>query len=122
MVEDSINQIEFPVFHIDISNSMNHISAKFSGEITSSEQKNALSSALAQAISQIYSDLSSSLLNEVASFKKSMQNLSKKVSDDLLHDISEEFQNLLAQYENKEKEIQKYQAYIKLLHAEIAGL
>lgn len=122
MVEDSINQIEFPVFQIDISNSMNHISAKFSGEITSSEQKNALSSALAQAISRIYSDLSSSLLNEVASFKKSMQNLSKKVSDDLLHDISEEFQNLLTQYENKEKEIQKYQAYIKLLHAEIAGL
>lgn len=122
MVEDAINQIEFPVFRIDISNSVKSITTKFTGEITSSQEKNALAMALTQAISQIYSDLSEDLLKEVSAFKEKMNTLSKKVGNDLLHDISEEFQNLLVQYENKEKEIEKYKSYIKMLHTDIARL
>lgn len=118
MVENTINKIEFPVFKIDISKSLDAITAKFTGEITDAEQKNALQTALDKAISRIYDELSDKVANEVISFKNEIQNLAKSVESDLLNNINQEFDLLISQYNDKEKEIARYQAYILALKQE----
>lgn len=122
LVEETVNKIEFPVFNIDISDSMNGIAAKFTGELTSAGQKTELATALSKAISRIYDELCRKLTSSVAEFKAEMKNISKTTEGSLLENINNEFETLLSQYENKENEIAEYKAYIELLDKEIARL
>lgn len=122
MVEETISRIEFPVFKIDISDEMKGISGKFSGEITSPDKKNELVTALSSALSKINEALCSNLEEEVKKFKAEMKDIGKKVEDSLLTNIIEEFEELLRQCENKDKEIADYKAYIALLETETGKL
>lgn len=122
LVEETVAQIEFPVFNIDISDAMNGIAAKFTGELTSAGQKTELTTALSKAISRIYDELCKKLTSSVAEFKTEMKNISKAVEDSLLENINNEFETLLSQYEHKENEIAEYKSYIALLDKEIARL
>lgn len=122
LVEETVAQIEFPVFNIDISDAMNGIAAKFTGELTSAGQKTELTTALSKAISRIYDELCKKLTSSVAEFKAEMKNISKTVENSLLENINIEFETLLSQYEHKENEIAEYKSYIELLDKEIARL
>lgn len=119
MVEEIVSGIEFPIFKIDISNEMNGITGKFSGEITSAGAKTELSTALSNAITRIYEELCNKLGDTVREFKKEMTEIGKKVQENLLTNITDEFNSLLEQFENKEKEIIGYKEYISLLEKEI---
>ena len=120
LVEETVNKIEFPMFNIDISDSMNSITAKFSGELTSAGQRNELSTALSNAISRVYDELSKKLSLTVSDFKNDMNATAKNVEESLLKNIKNEFETLLAQYEHKEKEISEYKIYLDMLDKEIA--
>ena len=122
LVEETVNKIEFPMFNIDISDSMNSITAKFSGELTSAGQRNELSTALSNAISRVYDELSKKLSLTVSDFKNDMNTTAKNVEESLLKNIKNEFETLLAQYEHKEKEISEYKIYLDMLDKEIAKL
>ena len=122
MVEETINKIEFPVFNIDISDAMGAIAGKFNGEITSASQKTELSSALAKAISQIYDELYKRLDDKVTQFKTEMAEISKKLEGNLLENISSEFNALLNECANKEKEIADYKEYIAILQKELSEI
>lgn len=122
LVEETVSKIEFPVFNIDISDAMNGIAAKFTGELTSAGQKTELTTALSKAISRIYDELCKKLTSSVAEFKDEMRSISKTVENSLLENINNEFETLLSQYEHKENEITEYKAYIELLDKEIARL
>ncbi len=122
MVEETIAKIEFPVFSIDISDTMNSITAKFTGELTSAGQKNELAVSLSNAISRIYDELSKKLTTSVSEFKANLKAISKDVENSLLENINKEFETLLSQYEHKEKEINAYKSYISILNSEIAKL
>ena len=122
MVEETVSAIEFPVFQMDISDAMNAITAKFSGEITSPDQKTALSTALSNAISRIYDELCNTLTSAVKKFKKEMEEISKKIQTSLLDNITKEFEELLLQCENKEREIAEYKSYILVLESELVKL
>lgn len=122
LVEETVAQIEFPVLNIDISDAMNGIAAKFTGELTSAGQKTELTTALSKAISRIYDELCKQLTSSVAEFKSEMKNISKTVESSLLENINNEFETLLSQYEHKENEIAEYKSYIELLDKEIARL
>ena len=122
LVEETISRIEFPVFDIDISDSMDTIAAKFTGELTSAGQKTELTTALSKAISRIYDELCGKLTSSVAAFKEEMKTISRTVDESLLENINNEFETLLSQYEQKENEIAEYKAYMELLDQEIARL
>lgn len=122
LVEETVAQIEFPVFNIDISDAMNGIAAKFTGELTSTGQKTELAAALSKAISRIYDELCKKLTSSVAEFKAEMKRISKTVENSLLENINNEFETLLSQYEHKENEIAEYKSYIELLDKELARL
>lgn len=122
LVEEVIGKIEFPVFKLDISASMNAIAAKFTGELTSAGERAELSKALSAAVSRIYDELCKKLITSVKEFKAKMSAISKEVESGLLENINNEFEILLSQYEHKEKEIEQYRSYIAMLGAEITRL
>lgn len=119
MVEETVSGIELPVFDIDISDEMNGIAGKFTGELTSASQKTELSTALSKAISRIYDELCKKLDSAVKKFKGEMAQIGKKVEESLLDNITKEFEELLSQCENKEKEIAGYKEYAEILKSEI---
>lgn len=121
-VEENVNKIEFPAFHIDISDAMGAIAGKFSGELTSADEKTALTQALSKAISQIYSELMNRLESTVKRYKDDLANIGHNVEERLLTNISAEFDALIEQCASKEKEISAYQEYAKLLQAELSRL
>lgn len=122
MVEETVSSIEFPVFHIDISDAVDGIAGKFSGELTSADEKNDLLAMLSKAVSGICDTLCKSLETTVQDFRKEMEELEDKVEDGLLGKISGEFELLLNQCENKEKEISDYQEYAAVLQKELAKI
>lgn len=115
MVEETVGKIEFPVVNMDISAEMNAIAGKFNGELTSADKKTELASALSGAISKIYEQLCNKLTNEASVFRRKMDDIKKTVQDSLLNNITEEFEMLLSQCENKEKEIAGYREYAEIL-------
>ena len=122
MVEETVSSIEFPVFHIDISDAMDGIAGKFTGELTSADEKNDLLNMLSKAVSRICDTLCKSLESTVQSFRKEMEVIGDKVEDSLLANISGEFELLLNQCENKEKEIADYKEYAAILQKELAKI
>ena len=122
MVEESVSAIEFPILNLDISATVNKIAGKFNGELTSASKKTALSTALSNAIMEIYDELCNKLVSSVKKFKEELGLIGHKVQDNLLTDISEEFETLLSQFENKEKEIANFKAYAEILDKKIASI
>lgn len=122
LVEETVGAIEFPVFQIDMSEEMNKIAGKFTGEITSAEQKTELSVALQKAVSRIYEGLCAKLSHAVREFKDSIGIISRNVEESLLKNMNEEFASLLAQCENKEAEISSYKEYVSLLEGSLKKL
>ena len=122
MVEESVSAIEFPILNLDISATVNKIAGKFNGELTSASEKTALSTALSNAIMEIYDELCNKLVSSVKKFKEELGLIGHKVQDNLLTDISKEFETLLSQFENKEKEIASFKEYTEILDKKIASI
>lgn len=122
MVEETVSAIEFPIFNLDISEAMSGIAGKFSGELTSASQKTELSTALSKAISRIYDELCSKLTTSVKDFRDELTAIGHKVQDNLLTNITQEFETLLSQCENKDKEIAEYKEYVAILEKVIRNV
>lgn len=122
MVEETVSAIEFPIFNIDISDAMDGIAGRFSGEVTSASQKNELSTALSNAVSKIYDELCNGLIGSVKNFKDELMNIGHKVQDSLLSNIESEFELLLEQCENKDKEVAEYREYLSVLEKELGTI
>ena len=119
MVEETVSSIVFPVLDVDISDTVNGIAGKFTGELTSADEKTKLSGALTKALSRIYEELSKKLVQSVKQFKTELNEIRLGVEENLLADISREFEVLLSQCENKEKEINELKEYAVLLENDI---
>lgn len=122
MVEETIGGIEFPVFDIDITDAMDSIAGKFNGELTSASQKTELTTALSKAISRIYEELSKRLDESVRNYKVELDAISHKLEESLLTNITKEFEELLCQCDDKDKEIAGYSEYALILERESKNL
>lgn len=119
IVEEAVNSIEFPILNIDISDELEGIAIKFTGEITSASEKTELSGALIKALSSVSEGLSKKLDDTVKSFKNKLELIRCKFEREVMSDITSEFEMLLTQCENKEKEIDTLKKYAEVLQKEI---
>lgn len=119
MLENTVNDIEIPVFNIDISSDMSSIAGKFNGELTSADQKNELSIALSKAISAIYDVICKKFESSVKKLKDEISEIEKKIEDTLLTNILKEFEELKAECDNKDKEITAFREYETILENKI---
>jgi hypothetical protein len=107
LVEKTLNNIELPIIKIDISNFIESISSKFNGQITNSSEKSELRKVIFDVISSLFDNILIILEKETKNYKDLLENIKFKFSDTLLETINNEFDIILKQFENKEKEINK---------------
>ena len=122
VTEETVNAIEFPIFNIDVTHTIDDIAGKFSKDITSVQAKTELSTALSNAISRVCYELSEKLSASVKAFREEMTSIGNNAREKLLSDIADEFDSLLSQCENKEKEIAAYREYAAALENELEAI
>ncbi len=119
IVEQQINEIEFPLINIDVSSYLNGISGKFSGEIKDENDKEALKAVLAESIMKLFDVICDKLINSLVNFKKCISDIKHSFGGNLTEKINQEFNEILEQMEHKEKEIDKLTHGIGVLEDEL---
>ena len=115
IVQDTLNQIELPVFQVSLDKYINDITDRFSGEVRDSNDREQLKQVVSQVASDLIGALSQQIAAEVKSFKEKLGQLQEQFVDILLKDVNAEFENLEKQAAEKEKSIQQLKEYEDLL-------
>lgn len=115
IVQDTLNQIELPVFQVSLDKYINDITDRFSGEVRDTNDREQLKQVVSQVASDLIGALSQQIATEVKSFKEKLGQLQEQFVDILLKDVNAEFENLEKQAAEKEKSIQQLKEYEDLL-------
>lgn len=115
IVQDTLNQIELPVFQVSLDKYINDITDRFSGEVRDTNDREQLKQVVSQVASDLIGALSQQIAAEVKSFKEKLGQLQEQFVDILLKDVNAEFENLEKQAAEKEKSIEELKAYENLL-------
>lgn len=107
LTEKTIQAMELPTLKIDISQYLSVLGNSFSGEVRDANSKAEMKNKLATYISQLLDEISQRFTTEVKVFKGSLEKIEIIFTDELLKNINAEYEVILAQFENKEIEIQK---------------
>lgn len=115
IVQDTLNQIELPVFQVSLDKYINDITDRFSGEVRDTNDREQLKQVVSQVASDLIGALSQQIVAEVKTFKEKLGQLQRQFVDVLLKDVNAEFENLEKQAAEKEKSIQQLKEYEDLL-------
>lgn len=115
IVQDTLNQIELPVFQVSLDDYLTNITDHFSGEVRDANDREALKQIVSKDASDLITVLSQQIAAEVKSFKEKLGQLQEQFVDILLKDVNAEFENLEKQAAEKEKSIEELKAYENLL-------
>lgn len=115
IVQDTLNQIELPVFQVSLDKYINDITDRFSGEVRDTNDREQLKQVVSQVASDLIGALSQQIATEVKSFKEKLGQLQEQFVDILLKDVNAEFDSLEKQADEKEKSIEGLKAYEALL-------
>ena len=115
IVQDTLNQIELPVFQVSLDDYLTNITDHFSGEVRDANDREALKQIVSKDASDLITVLSQQIAAEVKSFKEKLGQLQEQFVDILLKDVNAEFENLEKQAAEKEKSIQRLKEYEDLL-------
>lgn len=122
ITEKTLNSMEIPVVKIDVSNFLDDISTKFSGEIRNLSEKSNLKQILANSISLLFDTISHKLVDELVKFKKILEKNKNEFSNDLLENINKEFNIVIEQCANKEKELEKYNMLMTEINKQLTNM
>ena len=111
LTEQTLNRIEFPVMRISADSAMSKITAKFSGEVRDSSERNELKNELASAVADLFDHFSVQLEQAIRQFKGAMDKLKDEFGDSLLKNINDDFAKILQECETKESSIKKLQEF-----------
>ena len=115
IVQDTLNQIELPVFQVSLDDYLTDITDHFSGEVRDANDREALKQIVSKDASDLITALSQQIATEVKSFKAKLEQLQGQFVDVLLKDVNAEFENLEKQAAEKEKSIEGLKTYESLL-------
>lgn len=115
IVQDTLNQIELPVFQVSLDDYLTNITDHFSGEVRDANDREALKQIVSKDASDLITVLSQQIAAEVKSFKEKLGQLQEQFVDILLKDVNAEFDSLEKQADEKEKSIEGLKAYEALL-------
>lgn len=115
LVEKILNQITLPVMNIDTSSYVASLTTQFFGEIRDNATRTDLKRVLTNAVSDLFSDICHAFEKEIADYKSRVEQIKEEFSGKLLSDINNELNTVLAHFEDKEEEIQRYYQLVDIL-------
>ncbi|MBR3772742.1 MAG: hypothetical protein IKL07_10795, partial [Clostridium sp.] len=115
LVEKILNQVTLPVVNIDTSSYVSSLTTQFFGEIRDNATRTDLKRVLTNAVSDLFADICHSFEKEIAEYKARVEQIKEEFSGKLLNDINKELNTVLAHFEDKEEEIQRYYQLVDVL-------
>lgn len=106
----TLNKIQFPVMEaIDISREQEKVSSQFSGEVRDGSERFQLQKLMSDMMVILLQTVAERFEGQVISFRDEIEKLKNSFVDSILKNIQDDFDKLLKQLEDKEKEIEKYE-------------
>lgn len=106
----TLNKIQFPVMEaIDISREQEKVSSQFSGEVRDGSERFQLQKLMSDMMVILLRTVAERFEGQVISFRDEIEKLKNSFVDSILKNIQDDFDKLLKQLEDKEKEIERYE-------------
>lgn len=115
LLEKTMNSLEIPVFHLDVSNAVHEMAAGFSGEIREGSKKSELRLKLGAALAQIFREIETVLIDQVKSIKLSVDDNKNTLAGKLLTDVTKELEVIIGQFKDREKEINRNNELVEVI-------
>lgn len=115
LTEKTLNKIQFPVIHLTIDGFLQQISSRFSGEIRDHKEQEQLKELLSSCAGDLFDYLSRQLEQETISFEKNIDALKEAFGRELLKNINDDFDRIVAECDAKEKSIKNLKTFSGLL-------
>ena len=115
LAEEVIQGFSFPVLSLSFEEECRAISARFKGEITAAGERQAFSEVFANAISQVLERSIHTMEEQIRLFRRALDEAGSRFSDDILAGLQAEYQSLIGQIQDKQRQIDQIQAYITCL-------
>lgn len=116
-VNELVDSITFPVVRIDVSETVDQNLSGFESRVSSEEDMARLETALRRGLDCLFQELCGQFEAECGRFLTLLQGINQEFQKALLSSLSEEFETLMAQLEQKEQEIARLEAYQAELEA-----
>jgi len=114
IIEEVVNNLEYPVIKMDVSDTAKNISQNFSGEIKGGQMSD-LKIEVNKSLEKIYNQFEEIIIKETEKNIKIIEEMKSKLLNNLLSKIDSDIENLEKEYKNKEEEVMKYTNLINIL-------
>jgi hypothetical protein len=115
IVENNVSRISFPVINFNTDSIRSQVIDNFQGRVKDEAKANELRKALNKAISEVFSLTLTTMTNTVSEFRDKLFELKDEVSAGFIADITEEYNAILSQCEQKNNEIERLEQLLQLL-------
>lgn len=115
IVQKTLNSIEFPEVHIDVSQELQEIGNKFSGEVRNSSEQDKFKTLLSETVDRLYNSILDKVDVTISEFSNAMSLIEKTLCENILEKISDEFESIKNAISCKEQEIESGEQYLCVL-------
>lgn len=119
VVQETVSSVSVPIMNIDLSKAMDELTGKFNGEVRSAEEKNQLYVALSKAVNTLYNEMVKKTEEAISKLKTDIIQMKDFLESRLLENISKEYDVLISQCEDKDREIARYENYVHTLKQDV---
>ena len=106
-------------FKWDISKEIEALGSQFSGEITAADEITKLKVLMEKTFSNTVQIILDGVQTETRVFKNGLSDSGKRVQQQLIQNLVDEFNKLQADYDNQTEVLKRYEAYEEVLQKEI---
>lgn len=115
IVQKTLNSIEFPEVHIDVSKELAEIGNQFSGEVRNRSDQDKFRNLLSATIEKLYNSIVEKVDTTISEFQRAMSMVEKNLAENILKQVTTEFEGIKNAIVDKETEINKGTKYVEIL-------
>lgn len=115
IVQKALNSIEFPEVHIDVSKELAEIGNQFSGEVRNRSDQDKFRNLLSATIEKLYNSIVEKVDTTISEFQRAMSMVEKNLAENILKQVTTEFEGIKNAIADKETEINKGTKYVEIL-------
>ncbi|MGN1175817.1 MAG: dynamin family protein [Roseburia sp.] len=115
IVQKALNSIDFPEVHIDVSKELEMVGNQFSGEVRNTSDQDKFRNLLSVTVEKLYATIVGKVDTTISEFQQAMDRVEKSLADNILKQVTAEFESIKHAIEDKEMEIANGTKYIEIL-------
>lgn len=115
VAEEVVQNFEIPSITLSFDDVCQSISSRFTGEITSGTEQQALISAFSKALDDVLTRSTKTLEEEIERIRKELNGAGERFSSQVLAAMKQEYDELRKKFQNRQQELAQCQQYVACL-------